>query len=75
MDSDYEKETLIYYAGNDYLVNEDEDEAYEISIYIGREPLEHFGDEEEDTVYVRNERLKTDYEIHRYDTEYIDMNV
>lgn len=75
MDADYEKESLIYYAGNDYLVNEDEDEAYEISIYIGREALDHFGDEVEDTVYVRNERLRTDYEIHREESEYIDMNV
>ena len=60
-DDSYDKETLIYYEGNDTLTDQF-DHVIDISI-IGREALDHFGEEEEDTVYVRNYKLLTDYEV------------
>lgn len=73
MDDEYDKEALIYYAGNDYLIDEDADEALEISIYIGREALNRFN--QDNIVYVRNERLRTDYEIHKEDSEYEEVSI
>jgi hypothetical protein len=32
---------------------------------VGEESLEHFGEYEEDTVFVRNDHLMTGYEIQR----------
>ena len=58
----FDKETTTYYEGNDVLVTES-DEVLEINDTIGRESLQHFGDYESDTVYVRNERLGMDFEV------------
>ena len=66
-----DKETLTYFAGNDTLVT-DEDEVLEISDTIGRESLDHFGEYESDTVFVRNDRLGTDYEVVFTEGEYSD---
>ena len=38
----------------------DEDEIEET---IGKDSLTHFGEYEDDSVFVRNDRLKVDYEI------------
>lgn len=62
----YDTVTLIYYADNvltdsDNNVIEDED----IDDFVGRDFAEHFGEYEKDCVCVRNDRLKTDYEICR----------
>ena len=63
-DDDYERVSLTYYA-NGVLVDEiDEvlnDEDVEAS--VGLESLNHFGEYEEDSVYVRNDSRKCDYEI------------
>ena len=40
---------------------------------IGLESLEHFGDEEEDSVFVRNDKRKTDYEILKDERNYADL--
>lgn len=58
----FDKETITYYAGNDVLVT-DTDEVLEINDTIGRESLEHIGEYESDTVYVRNERLGMEFEV------------
>ena len=72
-DDEYDKETLIYYE--DDVLTDQYDHVELIDDVIGRECLEHFGEEpadiysdefvkgEEDIVYVRNERFKTDYEV------------
>lgn len=57
-----DKETLNYYEEDDILAN-DIDEQLDIDEYIGREALNHMGDEEPDVVYVRNELLGADYEV------------
>jgi hypothetical protein len=66
----FDKQTITYYAGNDALVT-DEDEVLYINDTIGRESLDKFGEYEEDTVYVRNEKLGMDYEVVYFDGCYV----
>ena len=60
----YSTETLTYYACGtltDFL-----DEVIEnVDDMIGADSLNHFGEYEEDTVFVRNDHLMTGYEIQR----------
>lgn len=60
--ADFDKRTLTYFEQDDILVN-DEHEILNIDFYIGREALNHVGDEETDTVHVRNEKNCVDYEV------------
>ena len=54
--------SLSYYT--DGIITDDNDEILEdIEGTIGEESLKHFGEYEDDSVYVRNDRLKIDYEI------------
>lgn len=63
---DYDRVSLTYYADNIL-----EDENYDIITekdrddYIGNKALFTFGEYEDDSVFVRNERLRTDFEILR----------
>ena len=63
-DPDYETISLTYYADG---VLTDENNCIidpgEIESLIGEESLDHFGEYEDDSVFVRNEERKTDYEI------------
>lgn len=61
---DYQTETLIYYADG-YLVDENDDIIDDIDALIGKDSLNHFGEYEEDSVFVRNDKFKIDYEILR----------
>lgn len=45
----------------------------EIDDMIGLESLEHFGEYEDDSVFVRNDRLETDYEILKDSRNYADV--
>ena len=58
---DYETESLTYYS--DGILADDRDNIIDIDMIVGRESLNHFGEYEDDSVFVRNEELKTDYEI------------
>ena len=63
---DYETETLTYYA--DGILEDEFGEVIdddEIEEMIGKESLDHFGEYEQDTVYVRNDNKRIDYEILR----------
>lgn len=63
---DYETETLTYYA--DGILEDEFGEVIEddeIEEMIGKDSLNHFGEYEQDTVYVRNDNRQTDYEILR----------
>ena len=65
-EDDYDVVTFTYYA-NDILTNEQDEviEGKELETLIGSDSLTHFGEYEEDCVYVRNDKLKTDFEILR----------
>ncbi len=63
-DSDYNTETLSYWA--DGVVTDIDNEPLtddQIEDLIGEDSLSHFGEYEDDSVFVRNDRLRTDYEI------------
>lgn len=59
---EYEKVTYTYYADG-ILVDEDKDVVEDVDGTVGEESLNHFGQYEPDSVYVRNDELKIDYEI------------
>lgn len=62
MEDDYEQISLTYYA--DHVVTDELDEIVEdVEETIGFESLAHFGEYEDDSVYVRNDERKCDYEI------------
>lgn len=59
---DYDTISLTYYA--DHILADDNDEIVEdIEDVVGFDSLNSFGEYEDDSVFVRNDRLKCDYEI------------
>lgn len=59
---EYEKISLTYYADK-VLADENDEEVDDVEEIVGKESLNHFGEYEDDSVFVRNDRLKCDYEI------------
>ena len=59
---EYEKISLTYYA-DEVLADENDEEVDDVDEIVGEESLRHFGEYEDDSVFVRNDRLKCDYEI------------
>jgi hypothetical protein len=59
---DYETISLTYYA-DQILADEDDELVEDIEETVGFESLNAFGEYEDDSVFVRNDRLKCDYEI------------
>lgn len=61
-ETDYETVSLTYYA--DGVLADDRDNVIEdVEGMVGVESLDHFGEYEDDSVFVRNDRLETDFEI------------
>ena len=60
---------LLYYEENEVLDYEEYNEAEgddhfaDIGSTIGHDSLNHFGEFEQDTLFVRNEALGNDYEV------------
>lgn len=69
---DYDPTTLILYADG-VLAYEDGVKVKEVDDIVGIESLNTFGKYEDDTVYVRNEAMKADYEIIRDEARYSDL--
>ena len=70
----YDEISLTFYA--DGTVTDDNDRAMsedEIEETIGKDSLSHFGEYEADSVFVRNDRLKADYEILKDLRSYADV--
>lgn len=67
--SGYEVTTLRYWANGIYTNDEGEivEDAWH---FIKIDPEEHFGEYEDDAVHVRNDEMKTDFEILRELREY-----
>ena len=58
----YEVISLTYYA--DGVLTDDYNEPVEdVENTVGSDSLTHFGEYEDDSVFVRNDNLKVDYEI------------
>lgn len=60
----YSQISLTYYA-DDILAYEDDEILTEVEEMVGKKSLTTFGDYEEDSVFVRNERLGIEFEILR----------
>lgn len=69
---DYETVSLTYYADK-VLTDEMDEPVKDIDEVVGLESLNHFGDYENDSVFVRNDELKTDFEILRDTRKYSDV--
>ena len=61
-ENDYETETLYYYPDG-VLTDVYDNPITDIEETVGKESLTRFGEYEEDSVFVRNDDLETDYEI------------
>lgn len=71
---DYEFDTVdITYFADGVLCDENNVPLEDIENTIGNGAVRHFGEYENDAVYVRNERLKCDYEILRDERKYADL--
>lgn len=69
---DYETISLTYYE--DQILADDDDELVDdIEDIVGFDSLTHFGEYEDDSVFVRNDRLKCDYEILMDNRKYSDV--
>jgi hypothetical protein len=62
----YEDGVLAYMLGNEIVDNVDE--------LVGEDSLTHFGEYEDDSVFVRNDRLKTDFEILKAGANYSEVD-
>lgn len=61
-DLDYKQVSLNYYDDG-VLTYENDDVIDDVDSLVGKDSLSHFGEYEADTVYVRNDKLKIDFEI------------
>lgn len=59
---DYDQVSYTYYA-DQVLADENDDIVEDIDAVIGIESLTHFGEYEDDSVFVRNDKLSCDFEI------------
>lgn len=66
---DYEPITLTYYKDG-VLTDEDDEPVENPDDIVGSDYDSHFGEFDHDVVYVRNERMKCDYEILRDERRY-----
>ena len=71
---DYEVVSLNYYADG-VVTDENDDLLDDIEETIGLESLEHFGEYEDDSVYVKNDDLEILYEILLDHRKYSDIIV
>lgn len=70
---DYELKSLTYY--HDGVLTDDSDEPIDdVEGLIGIDPAEHFGEFEDDSVFVRDDEEKIDYEILRDLRNYTDVH-
>lgn len=69
---DYEELCWTYYDDK-HLADENDDLVDDIEGTVGYESLRHFGEFEDDILYVRNDELETDYEITLDTRKYADV--
>ena len=69
-DEGYSKVSLFYYA-DEVLADDDDELVEDVDGWVGEDATDHFGEyDDDDCVYVRNPRLKIDFEILRSAKEY-----
>lgn len=70
---DYEEVSLTYYADG-VLTDEQDNPIEDVDSMVGEDYAEHFGEYEDDSVFVRNDRLQTDFEILADQRNYSDLD-
>ena len=70
---DYETETLTFYADGVLVYYVSDELVEDVDATIGSDSLSHFGEYEDDAVYVRNDSLKRDFEILRDSAKYSEV--
>lgn len=72
---DYDKSDLVYYEGDDILVDSQESPIDNVEDLIGPDALTRFGDGSRDKnmVYVRNDRIAMDFEVSRDERSYTEV--
>ena len=70
---DYET-TSLYYFSDEILTHLNGEVVEDVEALVGADFSEHFGEDEDDSVFVRNDRLKCDFEILRDSTRYSDSD-
>lgn len=71
-EDDYEVYSLTYYADG-VLADEQNNPIENVDNMVGRDSLNHFGEYEDDSVHVRNDAMKCDFEILRDLSNYSDV--
>lgn len=61
-EEDYEEVSLTYYADG-VLTDEQDNPIEDVASMVGADYASHFGEYEDDSVFIRNDRLRTDFEI------------
>lgn len=74
-EDDYDEITLIYYQDGVLAYDSNDEVVEDVDELVGPDALGSFGEYEDDSVYVRNEGHKTDYEILLSLKEYSDPNL
>ncbi|NLD50536.1 MAG: hypothetical protein GX660_25625 [Clostridiaceae bacterium] len=69
---DYQKISLTYYS-DEVLCDEDDEPVEDIDGIIGEESLDGFGEWDDEIVYVRNDQLKSYFEISMDNRTYADV--
>lgn len=71
-DPEFEKLSITYYAGDDTLADDGDEEIPLVDETVGEDNLQRFGHGSGDSriVYIRNERLSTDFEVLKSDGKY-----
>lgn len=72
-EDDYDEVSLTYYTGDGVLTDEQDVPVEDVAGTVGEDFAEHFGDYEDDSVFVRNDHLKTDFEILADQRRYSDV--
>ena len=73
-EKDYETVSLTYFDVDDTLVNERDEPIREVEEMVGEDHLFFFGraSKDKNIVYVRNDRLETDFEIVKANASYVE---
>lgn len=69
----YAQISLVYYDSDEVLADEEDEIVEDIAGTVGEDFAEHFGEYEDDSVFVRNDRLRCDYEICKDNRSYADV--
>lgn len=69
---DYDTIELTYYS-DQVLADENDELVDDVESVVGFDSLNHFGEYEDDSVFVRNDRLKCDYQILLDSRKYSDV--